>query len=88
MKKKKVYLTLENGKVLQGYRFGADGEAVGELVFTTGMVGYDKTLTDPAYYGQINRSLKAIRLTWRRTLPVKFAMRLLISVRKKPWTHI
>ena len=48
MKKKKVYLTLENGKVLQGYRFGADGEAVGELVFTTGMVGYDKTLTDPA----------------------------------------
>ena len=53
MKKKKVYLTLENGKVLQGYRFGADGEAVGELVFTTGMVGYDKTLTDPAYYGQI-----------------------------------
>lgn len=51
--KKKVYLTLANGKVLQGYRFGADGDAIGELVFTTGMVGYDKTLTDPAYYGQI-----------------------------------
>lgn len=51
--KKKVYLTLENGKVLQGYRFGADGDVTGELVFTTGMVGYDKTLTDPAYYGQI-----------------------------------
>ncbi len=51
--KKKVYLTLENGKVLQGYRFGADGDVMGELVFTTGMVGYDKTLTDPAYYGQI-----------------------------------
>ena len=51
--KKKVYLTLENGKVLEGYRFGADGDVTGELVFTTGMVGYDKTLTDPAYYGQI-----------------------------------
>ena len=53
MKKKKVYLTLQNGKVFEGYRFGANGDALGELVFTTGMVGYDKTLTDPAYYGQI-----------------------------------
>ncbi len=53
MKNSKVYLTLQNGKVFEGYGFGADGEAVGELVFTTGMVGYDKTLTDPAYYGQI-----------------------------------
>ncbi len=53
MKKTKVYLTLQNGKVFQGYRFGAKGEAVGELVFTTGMVGYHKTLTDPAYFGQI-----------------------------------
>lgn len=53
MKKKKVYLTLENGKVLQGYRFGADGEATGELVFNTNMVGYLETLTDPCYHGQI-----------------------------------
>jgi carbamoyl-phosphate synthase small subunit len=53
MKKKKVYLTLGNGKVLQGYRFGAEGDVTGELVFTTSMVGYDKTLTDPAYYGQM-----------------------------------
>jgi carbamoyl-phosphate synthase small subunit len=51
--KEKVYLSLENGKVLQGYRFGADADVVGELVFTTGMVGNDKTMTDPAYYGQI-----------------------------------
>lgn len=51
--KKKVYLTLENGKVFQGYAFGADGDAAGELVFTTNVVGYDKILTDPAYYGQI-----------------------------------
>ncbi len=53
MKKKKVYLTLENGRVFEGYRFGADGEAVGELVFSTGMVGYVETLTDPCNYGQI-----------------------------------
>ena len=51
--RKKVYLTLENGKVFQGYHFGTEGEAVGELVFTTGVVGYDKVLTDPVYYGQI-----------------------------------
>ena len=53
MKKKKVYLTLQNGDVFQGYRFGADGEVTGELVFSTGMVGYIETLTDPSNYGQI-----------------------------------
>ncbi len=53
MKKKKVYVTLENGTVLQGYRFGADGDVTGELVFTTGMVGYMETLTDPCNFGQI-----------------------------------
>ena len=53
MKKKKVYLTLQNGKTFQGYRFGADGETVGELVFSTGMVGYMETLTDPSNFGQI-----------------------------------
>ena len=50
---KKVYLTLENGKVFEGYSFGADREVIGELVFTTGMTGYIETLTDPSYYGQI-----------------------------------
>ncbi len=53
MKKNKVYLTLQNGKVFEGFRFGAAGETVGELVFTTGMTGYLETLTDPSYYGQI-----------------------------------
>ena len=53
MKKSKVYLTLQNGKVFQGFRFGAEGDTVGELVFTTGMTGYIETLTDPSYYGQI-----------------------------------
>ena len=50
---KKAFIVLENGQVFEGQRFGADGEALGELVFTTGMVGYIETLTDPCYYGQI-----------------------------------
>lgn len=49
----KAYLTLQNGKQFQGWRFGAEGEVLGELVFTTGMTGYIETLTDPSYYGQI-----------------------------------
>lgn len=53
MKNDKVYLTLQNGRQFVGHRFGADGEVVGELVFTTGMTGYVETLTDPSYYGQI-----------------------------------
>ena len=48
-----VYLTLQNGQVFQGKRFGADADVTGELVFTTGMVGYLETLTDPSYCGQI-----------------------------------
>ncbi len=50
---KKAYLILENGKVFEGIQIGAEGEAAGELVFTTGVVGYLETLTDPAYKGQI-----------------------------------
>ncbi len=50
---KKAYLVLQNGMVFQGFRFGAEGESLGELVFTTGMGGYLETLTDPSYYGQI-----------------------------------
>ena len=53
MKNGKAYLTLQNGKQFVGKRFGADGDVIGELVFTTGMTGYIETLTDPSYYGQI-----------------------------------
>ena len=53
MKEEKVYLTLQNGRVFEGKRFGARGDVLGELVFTTGMTGYIETLTDPSYYGQI-----------------------------------
>ncbi len=50
---KKVYITLQNGKVFEGRSFGAERDVIGELVFTTGMTGYLETLTDPSYYGQI-----------------------------------
>ena len=53
MKEEKVYLTLQNGQVFEGKRFGARGDVIGELVFTTGMTGYIETLPDPSYYGQI-----------------------------------
>ena len=50
---KRAYLVLSNGAVFEGRRIGAEGESVGELVFTTGMTGYLETLTDPSYCGQI-----------------------------------
>lgn len=49
----KAYLVLGNGMVFEGQRIGAAGDSIGELVFTTGMVGYLETLTDPSYAGQI-----------------------------------
>ncbi|MBR1456138.1 MAG: carbamoyl phosphate synthase small subunit [Oscillospiraceae bacterium] len=49
----KAYLVLGNGRVFEGERIGAAGDSIGELVFTTGMVGYLETLTDPSYAGQI-----------------------------------
>lgn len=50
---KKGKLILKNGKVFEGYLFGAYKSAAGEVVFNTGMVGYPETLTDPSYKGQI-----------------------------------
>ena len=50
---KKAYLVLENGMVFEGERMGAEGTGAGELIFTTGVVGYLETLTDPACAGQI-----------------------------------
>ncbi|HEY6787137.1 MAG TPA: glutamine-hydrolyzing carbamoyl-phosphate synthase small subunit [Trebonia sp.] len=46
-------LVLEDGTTLRGTGFGADGETFGEMVFNTGMTGYQETLTDPSYCGQI-----------------------------------
>ena len=50
---KKAYLVLNNGRIFEGIRIGAEGDGLGELVFTTGMTGYLETLTDPSYAGQI-----------------------------------
>jgi len=46
-------LVLEDGTTLRGAGFGAEGEAFGEMVFNTGMTGYQETLTDPSYCRQI-----------------------------------
>ncbi len=50
---KKAWLVLANGMVLEGKSMGCTGTVVGEIVFATGMTGYQETLTDPSYYGQI-----------------------------------
>jgi carbamoyl-phosphate synthase small subunit len=47
------YLVLEDGAVFEGRVFGARKEALGEVVFATGMTGYQESLTDPSYCGQI-----------------------------------
>ncbi|RZT86195.1 carbamoyl-phosphate synthase small subunit [Pseudonocardia sediminis] len=46
-------LVLEDGRIFRGESFGAVGESLGEAVFTTGMTGYQETLTDPSYHRQI-----------------------------------
>ena len=49
----KARLILENGMIFEGNAFGYLKDSVGEVVFTTGMTGYQEVLTDPSYYGQI-----------------------------------
>ncbi|MGN1415579.1 MAG: carbamoyl phosphate synthase small subunit [Oscillospiraceae bacterium] len=49
----KAYVMLENGRIFEGYSFGAKGTSFGEIVFATGMTAYEETLTDPSYFGQI-----------------------------------
>lgn len=49
----KANLILENGMVFEGEAFGHIETCVGEVVFNTGMTGYQEVLTDPSYYGQI-----------------------------------
>lgn len=49
----KAKLILENGMVFEGKAFGRLEKTVGEVVFNTGMTGYQEVLTDPSYYGQI-----------------------------------
>lgn len=49
----KAQLILENGMVFEGKAFGYLKETIGEVVFNTGMTGYQEILTDPSYYGQM-----------------------------------
>jgi len=46
-------LVLEDGRTFRGESFGAEGETFGEAVFSTGMSGYQETLTDPSYHRQV-----------------------------------
>ncbi len=48
-----AYLTLEDGTIFRGEPFGAQRDIMGEVVFNTGMTGYQEVLTDPSYCGQI-----------------------------------
>ncbi|MBI4778390.1 glutamine-hydrolyzing carbamoyl-phosphate synthase small subunit [Candidatus Desantisbacteria bacterium] len=49
----KAMIALEDGRIFEGFAFGAEGEAYGEIVFNTSMTGYQEILTDPSYKGQI-----------------------------------
>ena len=51
--KRKALLVLEDGSVFEGAAFAGSGETMGEVVFNTGMTGYQEVITDPSYKGQI-----------------------------------
>ena len=50
---KKAFLALEDGTVFRGYSVGAPCDSLGEVVFNTGMTGYQEILSDPSYNGQL-----------------------------------
>ena len=52
-KERKALLVLEDGSVFEGTAFAGSGETMGEVVFNTGMTGYQEVITDPSYKGQI-----------------------------------
>jgi carbamoyl-phosphate synthase small subunit len=51
--RKRATLVLEDGALFEGWCFAGEDEVAGEVVFTTSMVGYQETVTDPSYRGQI-----------------------------------
>ncbi len=51
-REKRAFLALEDGSIFRGYSIGADQDAPGEVVFNTGMTGYQEILSDPSYAGQ------------------------------------
>ncbi|TFH17760.1 MAG: glutamine-hydrolyzing carbamoyl-phosphate synthase small subunit [Lentisphaerales bacterium] len=52
-REKKAFLALEDGTVIRGHAIGAPVDALGEVVFNTGMTGYQEILSDPSYSGQL-----------------------------------
>src|SRR5829696_991555 len=52
-RRSRATVILEDGTVFEGWSFAGNGEVAGEVVFTTSMVGYQETVTDPSYRGQI-----------------------------------
>lgn len=52
-REKKAFLALADGTVFRGYSVGAEHDCLGEVVFNTGMAGYQEILSDPSYSGQI-----------------------------------
>ncbi|HET7532307.1 MAG TPA: glutamine-hydrolyzing carbamoyl-phosphate synthase small subunit [Nocardioidaceae bacterium] len=52
-RRRSALLVLEDGRAFHGESFGAEGETFGEAVFSTGMSGYQETLTDPSYHRQV-----------------------------------
>ncbi|MCB1215356.1 MAG: carbamoyl phosphate synthase small subunit, partial [Deltaproteobacteria bacterium] len=52
-KNKPAWLVLQDGTVFEGRSFGFEGEASGEVVFNTSLMGYQEILTDPSYKGQM-----------------------------------
>ena len=53
MSSREALLVLEDGRSFRGEAYGAIGTTVGEAVFSTGMTGYQETLTDPSYHRQV-----------------------------------
>ena len=51
-REQKAFLALEDGTVFRGYSIGAPIDRVGEVVFNTGMCGYQEIISDPSYAGQ------------------------------------
>ena len=52
-REKKAFLALEDGTVFKGYSVGAPLDRLGEVVFNTGLTGYQEIISDPSYHGQL-----------------------------------
>lgn len=52
-RERRAFLALANGEIFRGWSFGAPVDIIGEVVFNTGMTGYQEIITDPSYTGQL-----------------------------------